>query len=62
MKYGDCLAALSNIEEAIKAYENVIIKAPSYQEARLSLAAIYLSLGKTDEAANVLRQGNRLCL
>lgn len=57
LKYADCLAILSNTEDAIKAYKNVIIMAPSYQEARLALSKIYLSQGKIDEATNVLRQG-----
>lgn len=43
--YANCLAALNQYEEAIKAFRHVICIAPTGKEARLALAELLSKLG-----------------
>ncbi|XP_066942698.1 general transcription factor 3C polypeptide 3 isoform X2 [Macrobrachium rosenbergii] len=56
LQYGECLAALDQMEEAAQAYGQVVKLAPQHAEARLTLSSIQQSLGKLDEALLILNQ------
>ncbi|KAK7076939.1 General transcription factor IIIC, polypeptide 3 [Halocaridina rubra] len=56
LQYGECLAAIDQMEEAAEAYSQVVQLAPQHAEARLTLSSIQQSLGKLDEALLILNQ------
>nr|XP_053634455.1 general transcription factor 3C polypeptide 3-like isoform X2 [Cherax quadricarinatus] len=56
LQYGECLAAVDQMEEAAQAYNQVVQLAPQHAEARLTLSSILQSLGRLDEALLILNQ------
>ncbi|KAK4321495.1 hypothetical protein Pmani_007691 [Petrolisthes manimaculis] len=56
LKFGECLAAVDQMEEAAQAYSKVVQLAPQHAEARLTLSPILQSLGRLDEALLILNQ------
>lgn len=54
LRYGSCLSALCELDNAIIAYEHVVEMAPSHYEARVSLSALYQQLGRQNEALRAL--------
>ncbi|KAK3881600.1 hypothetical protein Pcinc_013982 [Petrolisthes cinctipes] len=58
LRFGECLAAVDQMEEAAQAYSKVVQLAPQHAEARLTLSPILQSLGRLDEALLILNQEN----
>ena len=57
LRYGQCLSALKQIENAAAAYGVVVGMAPTHLDARLTLADLLQQLGHHDEAIAVLEAG-----
>ena len=57
LKHAGCLHQLGNVEDAATSYAAVLSSAPHHTEARLKLAEIYISLGRTDDALAILDEG-----
>ena len=58
LKHAGCLHQLGNLEDAATSYAVVLSTAPHHTEARLKLAEIYMTLGRSDDALAILDQGN----
>ena len=58
LKHASCLHQLGNIEDAAISYAVVVASAPQHTEARLKLAEIYITLGRTDDALAILDEGS----
>ena len=57
LRVAECHHELTQMEEAIAAYREVVRRAPSHSEARLVLSTILHQLGRPEEAIAVLSQG-----
>jgi len=58
LKHAGYLHQLGNIEDAAISYAVVVASAPQHTEARLKLAEIYITLGRTDDALAILDEGS----
>ncbi|XP_054279234.1 general transcription factor 3C polypeptide 3 [Macrosteles quadrilineatus] len=56
LKMAECLRALNRLEEAVSAYMVVVEKAPQLLAARLAVSELLTSLGRKDQALEVLTQ------
>ncbi|OWF47405.1 General transcription factor 3C polypeptide 3 [Mizuhopecten yessoensis] len=56
LKMAECLNNLGELEEAVKAYDNVVDLAPAHVGARMALSSLHQQLGKHDEALRALSQ------
>ena len=57
LRYGECLNALGELQNAVQAYKHVVELAPNHLGARVSLSALQQQLGKHDDALRTLTQG-----
>lgn len=56
LRLAECFKAVNRIEESVKAYLEVVEKAPNHLGARLALSALLNSLGRREQALEVLTQ------
>ncbi|XP_014674823.1 PREDICTED: general transcription factor 3C polypeptide 3-like isoform X2 [Priapulus caudatus] len=50
LRYGECLNALGQMQNAVQAYRQVVDLAPSHMSARMTLSSLQQQLGRHDEA------------
>lgn len=56
LKHAENLKAMNRLEDSIRAFYKVVEQAPQHVEARMTLGAILIQLGRIDEAISALTQ------
>ena len=62
LQYAECLNSLGELDEAARAFQQVLEQVPTHNTARLALSAIQHQLGNPDEAISVLQSGATVVL
>ena len=62
LQYAECLNSLGELDEAARAFQQVLEQVPTHNTARLALSAIQHQLGNPDEAISVLQSGATVLL